>query len=239
MAHANTLRIALIVAMPLVIVLAVMATLRSTTASAQSDTPLLTSRVAGDSRESTAVAISQRVFPDGAATGYLARSDNPVDANVAGTVTDGPILLIPFCGDLPGEVASELERLAPTELVALGGTAAICDQMFNQAAAAAQGSATDFVTVDGVPVDPETIPFTDRQDVDIELFHCGFIAVDAFGRGWLPEEPPFDATNAPQDWVGSGVLRLVEENLTVFFDEGPSRIPMVPADELPEPAPCA
>jgi hypothetical protein len=92
-------------------------------------------RVAGPNRIETAVAISRRAFPDGAAVAYLARADDPVDAVSGGTLVDGPILVVPSCGDLPSVVAEEVRRLRPGMVVTLGGTAAVCDRMLEQAAA--------------------------------------------------------------------------------------------------------
>lgn len=95
-----------------------------------------TSRLAGDNRILTAIEIAQRAFPDGADVVYLARSDIFVDAVAGGVLTDGPILLVPTCGDLPEAVATELGRLDPDEVIALGGGAAICDAMLAAAGAA-------------------------------------------------------------------------------------------------------
>lgn len=97
-------------------------------------------RIAGDSRISTAVAISAFQFPTGARVAYLARADVPADALAAGVLTDGPILLVPRCGALPPAVGNELDRLKPTEVVALGGIGAVCDELL---AAAATGRASD------------------------------------------------------------------------------------------------
>src|SRR5690625_1130577 len=58
-------------------------------------------RVFGENRLETAVAIAQRSFPSGAGVVYLARADQFADALAAGTLVDGPILLVPSCGDLP------------------------------------------------------------------------------------------------------------------------------------------
>jgi hypothetical protein len=92
-------------------------------------------RLAGDTRYGTAVAISQAAFPDGATVAYLARAVEPlVDALAGGALADGPVLLVPGCGDLPDEVAAEVDRLAPTRVVALGGPAAICDGLVLAAA---------------------------------------------------------------------------------------------------------
>ena len=94
-----------------------------------------TSRLAGDSRIDTAIAISNRAFPDGSGTVYLARQDQFADALAGGVLTDGPILLVPNCGQLPEQVGEEINRLEADDVIALGGTLAICDSILEQAAA--------------------------------------------------------------------------------------------------------
>lgn len=97
--------------------------------------PATSSRIAGDSRFTTAVAISGFQFPNGAPVAYLARADVPADALAAGALRDGPVLLVPTCGTLPAPVAAELSRLAVAEVVALGGSGAVCDRLLAEAAA--------------------------------------------------------------------------------------------------------
>lgn len=94
------------------------------------------SRLSGDSRVDTAIAISQRAFPEGADVVYLARQDVLADSMAAGVLTDGPILLVPNCGQLPAQVAAEISRVDPQEVIALGGVLAVCDSILQQAAAA-------------------------------------------------------------------------------------------------------
>lgn len=94
-----------------------------------------TIRVAGESRIETAAAISRRAFPDRAATVYLARADVGVDAMVGGALIDGPILLVPQCGELPDVVAEEIARLTPGVIATLGGSGAVCDALLETAAA--------------------------------------------------------------------------------------------------------
>jgi hypothetical protein len=93
-----------------------------------------TGRLSGPDRIATAVAISQYQFPGGAAEVYLARADNFPDALAGGALTKGPVLLVPSCGELPAVVKAEIARLNPAKVVALGGTAAVCDAMLTQAA---------------------------------------------------------------------------------------------------------
>lgn len=94
-----------------------------------------TGRLAGASRVETAVAISRHAFPGGAVEVYLSRQDVNPDALAAGSLSAGPVLLVPQCGELPGVVADEIARLNPERVFALGGPAAVCDQMLAQAGA--------------------------------------------------------------------------------------------------------
>jgi hypothetical protein len=93
-------------------------------------------RLAGPSRIETSVAISAYQFPDGAAEVYLARADEWADSISSGSLTRGPILLVPSCGTLPAPVRDEIRRLNPTKVVALGGQQAVCADMLAQATAA-------------------------------------------------------------------------------------------------------
>jgi len=96
-------------------------------------------RIAGPDRIATAVAVSRSAFPDGSAAAYLARADLFADALSAGSLADGPVLLVPSCGDLPPVVATELRRLSPQRVAALGGTAAVCDALLDEAVLAVGG----------------------------------------------------------------------------------------------------
>ncbi|SOC58158.1 cell wall-binding repeat-containing protein [Ornithinimicrobium cerasi] len=96
------------------------------------------SRLAGSDRYGSAVAISRHRYADPAAARvvYLTRGDTFADALAAGTLTDGPVLLTrPSCGALPTVVRTEIERLDPDAVVALGGTLAVCDAVLTDAAA--------------------------------------------------------------------------------------------------------
>lgn len=99
-------------------------------------------RLEGDDREGTAVAISQEVYPDGAPVVYIARRDLFPDALAAKSLQDGPILFAASCGYSDGTLlrqstADEIERLQPERVVALGGEAAICDDVLDAAVTAA------------------------------------------------------------------------------------------------------
>ena len=91
-------------------------------------------RIAGDDRFDTSARIAQVSFPSSADVVYLAGGDRFADALAAGTLTDGPILLVPSCGAVPATITDAVERLNPGEVVALGGTVAVCDQVLTDAA---------------------------------------------------------------------------------------------------------
>lgn len=93
-----------------------------------------TSRIAGPDRVTTAVAIAQEQFPDGAEVVYLARADQFADALAGGSLTAGPVLGVPQCAGVPDAVAAETDRLDPETVTALGGVEAVCEETLQQAA---------------------------------------------------------------------------------------------------------
>lgn len=99
----------------------------STYLAATPATTYTTSRVAGDNRYTTAIAVSQKAFPNGtkAKTVYLASGLDFPDA-LAGApiaVAQGGSLLLTDPRALSTEVAAELARLAPEKVVLIGGEA--------------------------------------------------------------------------------------------------------------------
>lgn len=112
----------------------------------RSEQPRRTERLAGADRIGTAVEMSRSRFPGLADRVYLARADLPSDALAAGVVMDGPILLVPSCGELPDPVRAEVERVAPSTIVALGGRVAVCDELL----ASAAGGAREVLRLEGV-----------------------------------------------------------------------------------------
>lgn len=92
-------------------------------------------RAAGNSRYETAIVVSQYLsqYRDRIAEVYLARSDAFADALAAGSLQGGPVLLVPRCGTLPPAVRDEIDRLHPERVYALGGSAAVCASILQQA----------------------------------------------------------------------------------------------------------
>ena len=92
-------------------------------------------RIAGSSRYATSAAISADVFAEGLAKVYIATGDNFPDSlsGAAPAARDGSPVLLVERNAIPAEVKAELERLAPTDIVVLGGeptvTAAVQSQL--------------------------------------------------------------------------------------------------------------
>ena len=86
-------------------------------------------RVAGADRVQTSVRLSRHVFADGAPTLVLSRSDAYADALAGAPLAKslgGPILLTPG-SQLDPNVADEIVRLAPNNVILLGGEGALSE----------------------------------------------------------------------------------------------------------------
>lgn len=92
-----------------------------------------THRLAGAGRIDTSVEIARYAFARGAEDVFLARADLFADAVAGGVLSAGPTVLVPNDGDLPPLVAADISRLSPPQATALGGTAAVGQQVLRQA----------------------------------------------------------------------------------------------------------
>ena len=158
-------------------------------------------RVFGPDRIATAVAISRYEFPDGAEEAYLARADDFADAVSAGSLQRGPVLLVPACGELPVVVADELARLDVRRVVALGGSAAVCDAILDAAAQAADSDGPSETPTDGTetPTDGSETP-TDGSETPTDATETPTDGTEAPTDG---SETPTDGTGTPTDGSGS------------------------------------
>jgi len=146
-------------------------------------------RLAGRDRFATALAISAERY-DGDAdvqSVYLARADDAADSVAAGGLEDGPVLLVPSCGELPDGVADEVGRLEPDRVVALGSQGAVCDGLLDAAADGAEtarlGGESRFATAAAIALDPSS----GRADT-VYLAHAYGLA-DAVAAGTLADGP--------------------------------------------------
>ncbi|WP_460630812.1 cell wall-binding repeat-containing protein [Leifsonia lichenia] len=89
--------------------------------------PAAVTRLAGDDRYETAVAVAKRAYPTHAAVVYLAAGGNFPDALAAGpaAAADRAALLLTTSSGIPAATATELKALAPGRVVIVGGTSSI------------------------------------------------------------------------------------------------------------------
>ncbi len=90
------------------------------------------SRIAGNDRYATAASVARHGFASGSSTVYLASGSDLSAAVAAGGIQGSAVLLVPRCGEVPSSVMTELRRLAPREVVLLGGTRQICASVAEQ-----------------------------------------------------------------------------------------------------------
>lgn len=188
-------------------------------------------RLAGDSRYDTAIAVAQTSFPNGANVVYLARAVDPlVDAVAGGSLRDGPILLVPPEGSLPPQVGTEIERLSPDRVVALGGPGAIAQPMVEQAANGRSSSrlAGDSRFDTAIAIAQSTFP--DGSPV-VYLARAVDPLVDAVAGGSLTDGPvllvPPDGMLPPQ--VGAEISRLAPSQVIALG--GPTAISQMVVDQ--------
>ena len=180
--------------------------------------------IAGDNRFETAALLSERTYPTGAETVYLASGQNYPDALAAGAAAGknaGPILLTGR-DQLAPAAAKELKRLTPKKIVVLGGTGAISSAVFDAAR-------------DVAPV--ERIAGADRFETATKLSAATFTSaktvVLASGDNFpdaLSGAPRADAASAPILLVSAGaeknkpvcaeIQRLKADNLIVLGGTG-------------------
>ncbi|HET6379524.1 MAG TPA: cell wall-binding repeat-containing protein [candidate division Zixibacteria bacterium] len=125
-------------------------------------TPL---RLHGSDRYATAAAVSRHAFPNGAQVAVLVTGANFPDALAGGVLAarqGGPVLLVTGT-TLPAATAAELDRLNPSRIVVIGGTAAVSDAVLNAAARYATGGSA-----------PERIQGADRWSTAVAVSRKAF-----------------------------------------------------------------
>jgi putative cell wall-binding protein len=100
----------------------------------------------GESRYETAAEVSANLFTPGVSRVYVATGLSAPDALAAASAAGGfgaPVLLVPGSGPaagVPTAVAAELARLQSSQVIVMGGTAAVTAAVFNQITAAVPGA---------------------------------------------------------------------------------------------------
>lgn len=69
----------------------------------------------------------------------------------------------------------------------------------------------------------------------VTLYHCGVNPTEFEGRTWAVPQSlvPFDATNAPDSFVGRGTVARVREEEALYVDESGVEIVFWPQDKVP------
>jgi cell wall-associated protease len=120
-------------------------------------------RLAGVTRYGTSAAISGAGWPTSASTVYLTSGNGFADALATGALSgrkNGPLLLADRCA-LPSDTVDALGRLHPSEVVVVGGSAAVCDTVAEQARALTGATVT-------------RVAGTDRYATSAELSRLGW-----------------------------------------------------------------
>jgi hypothetical protein len=92
-------------------------------------------RIAGNNRYETAVAVSRTAYPNGATTVYIVSGTDYPDALSASSLTKNGPLLLTHPDRLPPETANEIRRLKATKIVIIGGTNAVSTKVEKELAA--------------------------------------------------------------------------------------------------------
>ena len=100
-----------------------------------------TDRIGGKNRYETNIAIARKAFPTSNRV-YLTRGDLMVDSVAAGTLTGGPILLVPHEGDVDKATTAYTTASSPSEVVVIGGTGALSDEQAGKAFASSKSIKT-------------------------------------------------------------------------------------------------
>lgn len=118
----------------LAVTVAALATVTAIVPAAAGPSVTSRTRLAGTDRYATAVAISEAMYPaPGPATVVVATGENYPDALAAGVIAGNPTSPAPVLlvrrDQIPAVTEDELRRLAPDNIVVLGGTDAISEQV--------------------------------------------------------------------------------------------------------------
>lgn len=94
-----------------------------------------TDRIGGRDRVETSALIARHAAETRPASAvFLAEMSRGVDALAAGSLTAGPVILVPTSGKLPAVVTQTIAAINPAKVVALGGPGAVSDAVLSQAA---------------------------------------------------------------------------------------------------------
>ncbi len=87
------------------------------------------SDIAGPDRYDTIAQLAYLGFHAGARTAYVVNGVGGADAAATVSLVDGPVLLVPPCGEAPSGVVRLLAKMQPQAIVTIGDRTAVCDDM--------------------------------------------------------------------------------------------------------------
>lgn len=95
-----------------------------------------TERIGGRDRVETSALIARHAAGTRPASAvFLAEMSQGIDALAAGSLTAGPVILVPTNGKLPSVVTQTIAAINPAKVVALGGPGAVSNRILSQASA--------------------------------------------------------------------------------------------------------
>ena len=154
-----------------------------------------TDRIGGRDRVETSALIARHAAETRPASAvFLAEMSRGVDALAAGSLTAGPVILVPTNGKLPPVVAQTIAAINPAKVVALGGPSAVSNAVLSQAAA---GRASERVFGgDRYQTAREISKYQFPQGSDHVYLASGTNPVDAVAGGVLSDGPILLLPNA-------------------------------------------
>lgn len=180
----------------------------------------VTSRLAGADRGATAAEIAKAVIKANPQmkTVYLAEQSQGIDALAAGSLTDGPVLLVPTRGTLPAAVKTAIDIINPARVVALGGNNAVSSQILQEAG---EGRTTERIAgADRYHTSRQISRYGYPNGAEHVFLASGKNPVDAVAGGILTGGPILllpNATSATLDSrVGEEISRLKAKNVTAL-----------------------
>ena len=163
-----------------------------------------TGRLEGKNRYETNVAVAKAAYKNynGVSRVYLTRGDNLVDALAAGSVADGPVLLVNHEGDLdPATVAYYQDLPKLNRGVVLGGQAALSDEQVNK------------LLKDVKVLDPWSyLKSTAERKAAVQAAAANYFGQDAWQRqhNSIPSKKDFEPKNLDSyDFFGQGANNQV------------------------------
>lgn len=182
-----------------------------------------TDRIGGRDRVETSTLIARHAAGTRPASAvFLAEMSRGVDALAAGSLTAGPVILVPTNGKLPPVVAQTIAAINPAKVVALGGSGAVSDAVLSQAAA---GRASERVFgADRYQTAREISKYQFPQGSAQVYLASGTNPVDAVAGGVLNDGPILLLPNPRSASLDSGtsteITRLSAQFVTALGGSG-------------------